>query len=260
MRVIFGVLVAGLFIQLAYGLAGGVDSPLADVIDQGVYNALLIGAALLCLARPCFEPVDRAAWALLGFALLAWCSADVLYTLVYSRLDAPPYPSFSDAGWLVFYPACWIAVVLLVRRRVREFRPSLWLDGLLAALAVAAAVTALVLPSIIAMSLEGELLAVTVNLAYPVGDLLLLSLLIGAVGLTGWRPDRSLALLGAGLALSAGADITYLYGVAHGRVEPSVWAGSLWPAAAIVTAAAAWMPARRTASVRLEGRRVLTLP
>jgi len=44
---------------------------------------------------------------------------------------------------------------------------------------------------------------VTVNLAYPAGDLLLVALLIGALALTGWRPDRAISSLGIGVVLSA---------------------------------------------------------
>ena len=51
--------------------------------------------------------------------------------------------------------------------------------------AMAACAAALVLPPILAMSLEGDAAAVAVNLAYPTADMLLLALLLGA-----WRsPD-----------------------------------------------------------------------
>ena len=118
-----------------------------------------------------------------------WSAADLYYSAVLGKLDEPPFPSVSDAGWLFFYQAFWTAVVLMMRRRIREFHPSLWLDGIVAALGMAACVAALVLPPIVAMSVEGDTAAVAVNLAYPAGDLLLVALLIGALALTGWRPD-----------------------------------------------------------------------
>src|SRR6185503_1697605 len=104
-----------------------------------------------------------------------------------------------------------------MQRRVREFHASLWLDGLVGALGMAACVAALVLPPILAMSVQGAPTAVAVNLAYPAGDVLLGGLLIGAVALTGWRPDRSITLLGIGVALSGVADLSYLDAVAHGE-------------------------------------------
>ena len=48
----------------------------------------------------------------------------------------------SDVLWLAFYPAAYLAVMLLVRSRLADGRRALWLDGLLAALAVAAVAVA----------------------------------------------------------------------------------------------------------------------
>ena len=173
------------------------------VFETWIYNGVLIGSALVCAARAVLVREERVAWALIGVGLITWSAADLYYTAVLGKLDEPPYPSISDAGWLLFYPAFWAALVLLMRRRIREFHASLWLDGLVAALGMAACVAALVLPPILAMSLEGDAAAVAVNLAYPAGDLLLLALLLGALALTGWRPDRSITLLGIGVLLSA---------------------------------------------------------
>jgi len=260
-RIAQHLLLAGLAAQVAYSVPGAPSAGLpAWVFEDALYNAVLVGAALVCVARAWLVREERSAWALIGFGLVAWSAADLYYTLVLSKLEEPPYPSIADAGWLVFYPACWAAVVLLMRRRVREFHASLWLDGLVAALGVAAITAALVLPPILAMSVDGELAAVAVNLAYPVGDVLLLMLLIGALALTGWRPDRPMALVGVGLMLSGVADIAYLDAIAHGELDAPAWAGSLWPASALVTALAAWQPVERARAVRLEGRRLLALP
>jgi diguanylate cyclase (GGDEF)-like protein len=259
-RIALYILLAAVGVEIAYVLAGAPEGFAKRVVDDGIYNAVLLGAALLCLVRAWRVPQERTAWALIGIGLTAWSGADIYYTYVLADLEAPPYPSISDAGWLLFYPACWTAVVLLMRRRIREFHASLWLDGIVAALGTAAVAAALVLPPILEMSVDGEPAAVIVNLAYPLGDTLLLVLLIGAIGLTGWRPDRPLALLGAGLMLSGVADIAYLSAIAHGQADAPPWVQPLWPAAALVTAFAAWQPPTPARAVRLEGRRLLVLP
>ena len=260
-RIALYLLVAGVAIQLAHALTGVPSAGFVDrVIDDGIYNGVLVGAALVCVARACLVREERTAWALIGFGLAAWSAADLYYTVVLAKLDEPPYPSISDAGWLAFYPACWFAVVLLMRRRIRQFHASLWLDGIVAALGAAAVTAALVLPPILAMSVEGDPAAVITNLAYPVGDTLLLVLLVGALGLTGWRPDPALALVGVGLLLSGVADIAYLSAIAHGLDDAPAWAGPLWPASALATAVGAWVPVARVRAVRLEGRRLLVLP
>ena len=105
----------------------------AGVFDDWLYNGLLIGAALVCAARAVLVREERVAWALISAGLISWSAADVYYTAVLAKLDEPPYPSISDFGWLLFYPAFWIAIVVLMRRRIREFHASLWLDGIVAA-------------------------------------------------------------------------------------------------------------------------------
>jgi two-component system cell cycle response regulator len=251
---------AALVLHVLYG-SGGVDFGLPDVVFEGViYHGLLLGAALICAARAVLVREERLAWALIGLALLLWSAADLYYSEVLAKRDEPPFPSVSDVGWLFFYPAYWAALVLLMRRRIREFHASLWLDGIVGALGMAACVAALVLPPILAMSVKGETAAVVVNLAYPAGDLLLLALLVGALALTGWRPDRSLTLLGIGVLLSAVGDLSYLDAVAHGTYEVPAWAASLWPASALVTAIAAWQPLVTGPLTQIEGRRLLVLP
>ena len=254
------VLMAGLALHLLHGPAGLDLGVPAAVFETWIYNGVLIGSALVCVARAALVRDERVAWALIGVGLISWSAADLYYTLVLGKLDEPPFPSISDAGWLLFYPTFWAAVVLLMRRRIREFHVSLWLDGIIAALAMAACVAALVLPPILAMSVHGDAPAVAVNLAYPAGDLLLLALLLGALALTGWRPDRSITLIGIGVLLSAVADMSYLDAVAHGHYESPAWATSLWPASALVTAIAAWQSVVTVRPTQLEGRRLLVLP
>src|SRR3954469_373535 len=251
---------AGLVVHVLHGVLGlGIGLP-ESAYDDWVSNAVLVGAALVCLARAVLVPQERAAWALIGFGLGTWSAADIYSTVVLSKLDEPPYPSIADAGWLLFYPAFWVALVLLLRRRVREFHASLWLDGIVAALGMAACAATIVLPPILAMSVQGDAAAVAVNLAYPAGDVLLIALLVGALALTGWRPDRSLTLIGLAVCLSGVADMSYLDAIARGEFDAPAWANSLWPAGAFLTAVAAWQPAGRPRRVRLEGRRLLVLP
>jgi two-component system cell cycle response regulator len=259
-RVAAYVLLAALGLHILYG-PGSVDFGLPDVLFEDViYHGLLIGAALICGARSFLVREERLPWALIAIALVTWSASDLYYSAVLAHLAAPPFPSVSDAGWLFFYPAFWVAVILLMRRRVREFHKSLWLDGIVGALAVAACVAALVLPPILAMSVQGDTAAVAVNLAYPSGDLLLVAMIVGALALTGWRPDRSITLLGIAVTLSAIGDLSYLDAAAQGIYAVPAWAASMWPASALLTAVAAWQPAAKVRPVRLEGRRLLVLP
>ena len=255
-RLSCAVLLAGVAVHVLHN-AGAFG--MHAVVDDFVYLAVLLGAALLCLARGMTHRPERAAWLVIGGGLVAWCAADVYWTTTLADLEAPPYPSVADAGWLVFYPALYVGVVLLLRARGMHFDRSQWLDGLIASLATAAVASALVLPPILSMSLEGSTAAIATNLAYPVGDLLLISLLVGVYALMGWRPDRTWILLGVGLLLTGTGDMLYLWQIAQGHSAEHGLLTSMWPAASAATALAAWQSSRRNA-IRVEGTRLLILP
>ena len=70
----------------------------------------------------------------------------------------------------------------LLRARVDRFRGNLWLDGVIASLAVAALGAAVVFDKVISTT-GGSPLVVATNLAYPLADLLLLALAVATFAL-----------------------------------------------------------------------------
>ena len=108
---------------------------------------------------------------------------------------------------------------------------------------------------------EGNVQTVAVNLAYPLGDLRLLSFVVGAVSLTGWRLDRGWGLMGGGLAVTAIADVVYLQQEATVGYTAGMWPDTLWLVGTTAIAGAAWnlkASPKEEASVRvLRGRLVL---
>ena len=105
------------------------------------YVALFAGAIVLCLSRARADRRERAAWTALGAALALWLAGDAAWSLAAPRA---PFPSWADALWLAGYPAAWAGLALLLRARVRgSLHPTLFLDGAIAATAMAAAVIAM---------------------------------------------------------------------------------------------------------------------
>jgi two-component system cell cycle response regulator len=224
--------------------------------ETWVYDGLILTAAALCIVRAATGPAGRWPWLVLGLGLVAWTAGDVYYSLFLLELDKPPLPSLSDAMWLLFYPACYVAVVLLVRERVHEFRTSLWLDGLVGSLAAAALATALLFG---AGTPDGAD-TVRVDLTYELGDVLLLVFVVAVLALTGWRPGRALAMVAAGIVGSALGDGYFLYHSATGTEVTSTLAATLWPASALAIGCAAWQPPMVRSQVRLDGWRVFLVP
>ena len=225
--------------------------------ETWVYEGLELLAALGCLARAVFVRAERSAWFFIGAALLATTCGDVLYDFWYG--GNPPYPSAADVAYLAFYPLLYVGIVLLLRRRVSTFSPSLWLDGLMAATA-AGALGSAVLVKVIVSSTHGDPLVVVTNLAYPLGDLLLLALMVFVFSITRWQPGRAWALIAAGLLLNAVGDGVYLYQTAVGTYVEGTYLDLVWPLSLVLVALAAWQRPGRAPRVELHERALLGTP
>ena len=138
--------------------------------------ALYTVAAVVCAGRAASTSRDRGAWALLSAGILAYGSG-TLFTVL---SGGGAWPVAAHAGWMSFYAAAYVAIVLLLRARLRPFTPSLWLDGLIGLLTLGAISAAVVLPT----DLTGDVVA---GLVYPCADLVLLALL--AVAVAGVQPE-----------------------------------------------------------------------
>ena len=191
-----------------------------------LYEGLELLAALGCLTRPVFVRAERSAWLFIGLALLATTCGDILFDFWYG--GNPPFPSAADVAYLLFYPLLYVGIVLLLRRRVSTFSATLWLDGLVAATA-AAALGASVLVEVVVNSTHGSRLVVLTNMAYPVGDLLLLALLVFVFSVTRWRPGRAWALIAAGLIFNTVGDGLFLYQTAVGSYREGTYLDLAWP-------------------------------
>jgi two-component system cell cycle response regulator len=217
------------------------------------YWIVIVGASLLTLARAyTIRGRERLAWGLIGLGSLMWASGDVYWTLVLAKHDVIPVPSLSDAGYLAFYPLVFAGLCLLLSARIDGTPRNLWVDGLTAALAAGAMSAAIVLQAVLD-AVGGNALGVATNLAYPIGDLILLAVVIASFALRGWRADRTWTLLGVGIVLFWIADSYYLVTVAKETyVYPSLFDGG-WTLCLILLAAAAWQRPRRAVAVEDQG-------
>jgi diguanylate cyclase (GGDEF)-like protein len=164
---------------------------------------------------------------------------DVLTNTLWANVTEPPYPSIADVFYLGYYPPVYVALVLLARGRIRKVEVSVWLDGAIVGLTLAAIAGALILQPIVAAT-SGSITTVAVTLAYPVGDLALLVFIAAIYTATGFRPGRSFAFIGTALLLGGVADSAYTYLASAGTYQGGTLLDSLWPAAALCTGFAAW--------------------
>jgi diguanylate cyclase (GGDEF)-like protein len=232
----------GIFALVAVEYTFQLNESLRHALNVGVYNNLMLAAGLLCVARALRHREERLAWSLVGAAVIAWGIGNTVWMFTVANLDDPPFPSSADIGFLAFYPPAYVAIVLLLRSRVGQLPLSLWLDGLIGGLAVAAVGTAVVFEAVLD-AVGGSRAAVATNLAYPLADLALIALVVWALAATGWRPGRTWGLIAAGLLVFSISDCLYLYQTAVGSYVYGSPTDLGWITGGLLLAWAAWQPA-----------------
>jgi two-component system, cell cycle response regulator len=190
-------------------------------------------------------------WVLIGIGAVCWASGDIYWTLALGNLANPPVPSLADAGYLSFCPFAFAGILALVRQRMSGVPKALAADSAAATLAVGALGAALVVQPVVAHA-DGGVLAVATNLAYPISDLLLLGLIVGATALGDWRLNRTWVLLAGSVLAFAVADSVYVVTDATGTYTQNDWYNALWYWAPVLAALAGWLP--RRVSVSAPGR------
>ena len=98
------------------------------------------------------------------------------------------------------------------------------------------------------------------NLAYPIGDLVLLGLVIGAIALEGWRADRSWLCLAAGFGAFTVTDGLFLVKTANGTYQVGTIIDAGWLLCALSVAYAAWQPAAARQRLHADGWRFVIMP
>ena len=204
--------------------------------NSWVYDILMVAACAIAAARAATVEKDRRAWIAFTAAVVSWTFGELWWTFEHPT----SYPSPADLGYICFYPLTYVGIALLLHARAKGISRALWLDAVTASLA-AATVGAAVLVEAVHQTTAGALSTVATNLAYPLGDVLLLSAIVGAFSLSGWRPGRQWLVIGAGIATTLVADSIFLFQAAAGTYVEGSWIDVLWPASMLLLANAAWV-------------------
>jgi signal transduction histidine kinase/ActR/RegA family two-component response regulator len=209
------------------------------------------GAAIACIARAALVRDERRAWTVIATGVTLWVLGDTYFRGVLFDFDSPPIPSLADGLWLTFYPFAYVGVALLIRARMRDVRATVWIDGLIGALAIAAVAAAVVFNAVTS-HIGGAPLTTATNLTYPLADGLMLAFVVAAFVLTGWRLDRTWLWLAAGLITFAVSDSVYLYKIATDTYTAGGVLDAGWVAGFMMVGAAAWQ--RGVAPVAMQRR------
>lgn len=241
--------------QAAHALTG-FGSPSVDrFFADELYVAIEVAGVLACGLRAALVRQHRTAWWLITVAFACWTFGDAIWVLD----PDPGYPSLADGFYLLFFPLCCAGVALLASNGRDHVAARMWLDGLIAALATAALIVALVFGTIVGAT-DGSAAQTIVNLAYPLGDLVLIGFVLTVFATKAWRPGAGWLLLGFGASLTAVADTIFLYQDALGTYRDGSFLDVLWPATVLCCGWAAWQPWERPRRSYGYGRQTFVVP
>lgn len=215
------------------------------LVDGWMVAGFEILASLLCITRGFVRYPGRKVVLFLGLGMMAWALGDLILAFESLGGASPPVPSAADFSYLGFYPLTYIAIVLFMRREVNRLTPPSWLDGAVAALGSGAVCSAFAFHSIL-HSAGGTVAADAVNVAYPIGDLLLLSLIVGGTVLLSGRRKAPWILLASAVGVNVVGDTFNLFSNGGASLAGNTFNAIAWPTSLLLMSIAVWIRPRPT--------------
>jgi two-component system, sensor histidine kinase and response regulator len=235
------VVAATVLFALIVGLPLGSPRFVTALDDMGEAVAALVAAGACALTASRSEGQFRRAWLLLGASAASWGLGQSVWTVDEVVLGVAPFPSLADLGFLAAIPLA-IAGLLSFWTAPRGTAEHwhLWLDGLNIVLGLTFTGWALGLHDVWLSG--GSLAERAIGLAYPVGDILIATVLIlGIRRATRYQHARMLLLL-AGLGAISFSDSAFAYMTTSGTYQNVFDTG--WVFGYLMIALAALWPAR----------------
>ena len=250
-----GVLLLTYFVSL---IVRGPGQSVALIDGWGV-AAFEIAASVLCIGRA-LSSRRRIVPLMLGFGVLSWSIGDTVLTAESAGGGTPPVPSLADLFWLGFYPLIYVALILLTRKHLNRMGITTWLDGAVAGLGAAALCACFAFNTIL-HSVGGNPTTVATDLAYPIGDGLLLMLAVGGTAIMPGRKNPQWLLLAGAIGMTAIGDTFNLFASSGSTSHlGTILNGIAWPGAILLISAAVWVRPLRTSPLAIGGTAGFLLP
>ena len=206
--------------------------PSRAAIDDIVLLVLAVPAAVFsAIAARSAQGRLRMAWVAMAIGVAAWAIGEAIWTHYELVLREVPFPSVADGFFLLFPVGACVALLLFPSEYAGPFRGRVFLDGLIVAGSLFLVSWVTILGPIYAAEATDRLLFV-VSLAYPVSDVVVLTLAAVVLVRSGPEHRLTLTLLTVGLACIALSDSLFTYlstknEYASGDVIDIGWAAGL---------------------------------
>jgi diguanylate cyclase (GGDEF)-like protein len=237
---LMGALLVGYLVSL---IVRGPDQS-STLVDGWLVDSFEMVTAALCIVRGLTHRPGRAVALTLGFGLVMWSLGD--FTLMAESQGGltPPTPSLADVFYLGFYPLTYVAAVIFMRGEVRRLTTPSWLDGAVASVGGASVCAAFMFDRVLHLT-GGNPAATATNLAYPIGDVLLLSLVVGGSTVMSGRRKAPWLLMATGIAINSVGDTANLFGTSFGASRLGyIFNAIAWPTSMLILSMSVWLRPR----------------
>ncbi len=178
---------------------------------------------------------------MLGLGILSWSIGDAILAVESAGGASVPVPSLADLFWLAFYPITYVALVVMTRKHLTRVGATTWLDGGVAGLGAAALCACFAFNTIL-HSVGGDATTVATDLAYPIGDALLLILAVGGTAIMPGRKNPQWLLVASAIGCTAIGDTFNLFASSGSPTHVGIILdGIAWPAAILLISFAVWV-------------------
>lgn len=243
----FGVYGLLFLVWVAVGVGAEHTRQIVSDIAFLPVNLAAAGLAWRAAAKPALDPASGRAWRRLAGAFACMWVGDALWFGMEVLLGEPPFPSVADIAYLAFYPMLlWGLLSFPGVPRTRSERRKVWFDAATVTVAGLMVVWYLVVGPTL-KTVDAGALATLLNVAYPVGDLLLL---FGVTALLLRCAGRShigaLRVLLAGVVCFVVADVAYAHLSLRDAYAGGDWPDAFWMAAQVLLVVSAQYQRRRS--------------
>jgi hypothetical protein len=207
--VLAGVAVLVFLLWIVLNIDGAHVTLDVDDIGQGVAAWC---ATVICSVAAFRASASRATWALFAVSSFAWGAGEAVWCYYALVKNVPvPFPSLADVGFLSAVPFAFAGLLLFPSspRRATDRVQGL-LDGCIVATALLFASWATILGPLYRAH-QGGVLKQVISLAYPMSDVIMVSLVIILLSRAEHRGRMSLGLVMAGVVAFAVADSAFAY-------------------------------------------------
>ena len=190
------------------------DQAVTAIDDIGEALAAAIAAVACAWAASRAAGKDRLGWALMGISASLWAAGEVVWSIYEVGLAVDvPYPSLADVGFLAAVPFALTGIrAFWSEARGTSTRWRVWFDGVIVALALTSTAWGFGLRTVY----ESDSTTKALDLAYPVSDILIGTVLILAIRRATQQQKGRMAFLLAGVACYSIADSAFAFLTAQG--------------------------------------------